>query len=153
MDELIPILILGLVLIPTLLSFNKTKTQQQEQQKAQKARQQAPAKPAKAAKPATVLPPREQAPVRPTLQPTLHDHSGMFDGSLYADNGADHQQLPDRHARQTRPRAQSGPGLQPAEHRFCLCPAGSPEAQVKPSSVTPDRAALVFFIKDFARPC
>ena len=128
MDELIPILILGLVLIPTLLSFNKTKTQQQEQQKAQKARQQAPAKPAKAAKPATVLPPREQAPARPTLQPTLHDHSGMFDGSLYADNGTegtdphdhgfDHEvEMPSDHSEQIINSSLTGAPAKPAPAR------------------------------------
>ncbi len=27
--------------------------------------------------------------MRPALQPTLHDHSGMFEGSLHADDGTE----------------------------------------------------------------
>ena len=86
MGELLPILMLIFVAVPTVISFNQAKNKQQEQQKNRQAqqRQQAAEK-----KPDTVLPPRERAPMRPTLQPTLHDHSGMYDGSLFADDGTE----------------------------------------------------------------
>ena len=86
MGELIPILLLGLVVVPMILAINQAKSQQQEQQKQRQAQQH---QPVKAAKPASVLPPREQTTLRSTLQPTLHDHTGMFDGSLFADDGTE----------------------------------------------------------------
>ena len=86
MGDILPIIVLFLVVIPTIASFNQAKKQAQNQQQ-QKARQNQAQ--AKQTKPASVLPPREQTPMRSTLQPTLHDHSGMFDGSLFADDGTE----------------------------------------------------------------
>jgi len=86
MEELLPLLMLLFIAVPTVISISQAKNKQQEQQKNRPAqtRQQAEEK-----KPDAVLPPRERAPLRPALQPTLHDHSGMFDGSLFADDGTE----------------------------------------------------------------
>ena len=86
MEELLPLLMLLFIAVPTVISISQAKNKQQEQQKNRPAqtRQQAGEK-----KPDAVLPPRERAPLRPALQPTLHNHSGMFDGSLFADDGTE----------------------------------------------------------------
>ena len=92
------LLIVGLILWGVIASEQKKKRRQQANQKpadgaprgqqaakAPQRRQNAQA----AGTPRAVLPPRPVQTVRQAIQPTLHDHSGMFAGSLQADDGTE----------------------------------------------------------------
>ena len=125
MEEIIPLLILLFIAGPVVAALGNAKNKQQQQQQ-QKQRQQRPARqaPAKPAAPASVLPPRSETRLRPTLAPTLHDHSGMFEGSLHADgtegvdphdHGFDHEvDMPSDHSEEALNASLTAEGARPA---------------------------------------
>ena len=93
MEEFIMPLFVLLVIVPLAISVSAIKKgqqqqqQRQEQQERQQQQLQQQRQPAPSKGPA--LPPRDTRAARPTLTPTLHDHSGMFEGSLFADDGTE----------------------------------------------------------------
>ncbi|MBR4710863.1 MAG: hypothetical protein IKP10_02445 [Clostridia bacterium] len=84
--QIAPILIILIIGIFSVLTGPKEQAKKNAAAQRAKAAQRPPAGPAQkqAAKagPDTMLPPRP-------LTPTLHDHSGMFEGSLHADDGTE----------------------------------------------------------------
>ena len=96
MDELFNLMIGAFVVIGFIgtivgaIGHGTKQTQQRPPQRAtpqqaQPQRQRAVRRPDPAK---TMLPPRE-AQTRQVIQPTLHDHSGMYEGSLHADDGTE----------------------------------------------------------------
>ena len=83
-DFILPILVV-LVWVSMSARASENKKRQQEASLAKAKARAAQGRAADDASETSALKPMERRP----LQPTLHDHSGMFDGSMHADNGAE----------------------------------------------------------------
>ena len=110
--EAIPVILFLVIFVPLAVVINIAKQQGKQGKQGQQGRNAPPAGPAagapaprpQAPKPAekAVLPPRPETQSRPALQPTLHDHSDIFAGSLLADDGtegeAGREDMPSAHS-------------------------------------------------------